>query len=316
MLTIYLGLGCFISIFSLHLQLMLQIVQHIEPLLREHDFVIVPSLGGFVASLQPSRNENDTLYPPCKMVGFNPTLTYNDGLLAQAIAQQNRCTLHEANRIVEQEAQAMHQQLRLWKHLSLGTLGTLHQRENGIDFEPAQQGLPTSAAYGLQPVYFPTITQETTVAVPAQQVVVPVLETKKVALKRSFNFTAACVAVILLLLMIPTNFNKQQNESRAMFVPPTAFEEVLITPQSDVVEEEQCTPYHVVIGSFYTQAKALKFLKQTPSSLGKCQIIYSDGRFRITAASYPTEELGNLAMEDIAKRYPAYKDAWLLHYNP
>lgn len=295
---------------------MLQIVQHIEPLLKEHDFVIVPSLGGFVASLQPSRNENGTLYPPCKMVGFNPTLTYNDGLLAQSIAQQNGCTLHEANRIVEQEAQAMHQQLHLWKHLSLGTLGTLHLRENGIDFEPTQHGLPTASSYGLQPVYFPAIQPEAATTAAQVAPVVPATATKVVALKRPFHFTAACVAVILFLLMIPTNFNRQRTESRAMFVPPTAFEEVLITPQVEEVEEVQCTPYHVVIGSFYTQAKALKFLKQTPSSLPKCQIIYSDGRFRITAASYPTEELGNQAMEDIANRYPAYKDAWLLHYNP
>ena len=86
---------------------MLQILQHIEPLLQNHDFVVIPSLGGFVASMQGAKCQEDTIYPPCKAVGFNPTLTYNDGLLAQAIAQESGCTIHKANNLVEQEVEAL-----------------------------------------------------------------------------------------------------------------------------------------------------------------------------------------------------------------
>lgn len=295
---------------------MLQLLQHIEPLLNNHDFVVIPSLGGFVASVQPARYENDMLYPPCKMVGFNPTLTYNDGLLAQAIAQQNGCTLQEANMQIEQEVLLLHQQLHRWKHVSLGNIGCLHQTEQGIDFEPNTHGIAISSSYGLTPVYFPVITplQPAEKATPEQ----PTTIKKALTLpaRASSRFAVACVAVILVLLMIPVNFTRQEHESRAMLLPPTAFEEVIITPQATNNNDVECTPYHVVIGSFNTQAKALKFLKQTPSSLPNCKIIYSEHRFRIIAASYATEELGNAGIEQVAQAYPAYKDAWLLHYNP
>jgi hypothetical protein len=44
--------------------------------------------------------------------------------------------------------------------------------------------------------------------------------------------------------------------------------------------------------------------------------VYSDNRFRIIADSYETEDLGNIGLQEIAKKYPQFKDAWLLEYNP
>lgn len=299
---------------------MLQIVQHIEPLLRNHDFVVIPSLGGFVASLQPSHWQNSMLCPPSKMVGFNPTLTYNDGLLAQAIAQQNGCTLEDANALIEKEVKVMHQQLRVWKHLSLGNLGSLYQTENGIDFEPYANSLPISSSYGLTSVYFPVLTQTSAVTKGVTPTTVPIKQPLVLPTRRSSRFAVACVAIILLLLMIPVNITNQRQESMAMIVPTTVVEEVIAqpetTPETTINQAEPCTPFHVVIGSFNTQAKAMKFIEELPSSLAHSKIIYSEKRFRIIAASYPTEELGNAGMEEIAQAYPAYKDAWLLHYNP
>lgn len=291
---------------------MLQILQHIEPLLQNHDFVVIPSLGGFVASMQGAKCQEDTIYPPCKAVGFNPTLTYNDGLLAQAIAQESGCTIHKANNLVEQEVEALKIYLLRFKQISIGKLGILKQSDNGIDFEPAKQGITTATSYGLQPVFFPQVTCAKTIIKPLVQ---PQTITKQ-APQSSIRFAVACVAAILILLMIPINFNQKQHISRAMFVPPVAFEEVVITPQIQLNAAEECTPYHVVIGSFNTQAKAIKFINELPSSLKDSKIVYSEHRFRIIAASYPTEELGNQGMEQIAKKHPAYKDAWLLHYNP
>jgi hypothetical protein len=302
------------TFFYLFLRLMYQTIQHIESLLAKHHFVILPTIGGFVTSTQASYSKDDTLYPPCKALGFNPTLTYNDGLLAQSIAQTNACTIEQANTLIAEETSQIHQHIQQWGYLSCGKLGTLVRTTQGIGFEPATQGLPLAEAYGLQPIYFPQVEkkQPTVVAALPKQPTGKVVPLKRVR----HNFAAACVAVILLLFMLPANLTHHQNQHRATFVPPVAFEEVVIMPQIQAEEETECTPYHVVIGSFHTQAKALKFLKELPSSLKHCQIVYSDHRFRIIAASYPTEELGNKGIEEIAKKHKAYKDAWLLHYNP
>ena len=295
---------------------MLQLLQYIEPLLENHDFVVIPSLGGFVASTQPAQNQAGMLYPPCKKVGFNPTLTYNDGLLAQAIAQQENCTLQEANQLLQQEALVLRQQLSLYKHITIGRLGCLHQTETGIDFEPNANGIPVQTSYGLTPVYFPAITPVHQPAVPVSQPKTAIKKPLALPQRASSRFAVACVAAVLFLLMIPVNFTRQQHESRAAFVPPIAFEEVVITPQQAHTTHATCQHYHAVIGSFSAKAKAYKFLSEIPSSLGECKIIYSEHRFRIVAASFATEEEGNAGIEQIAQAYPAYKDVWLLHYNP
>lgn len=293
---------------------MFQVLSHIESLLANHPFVILPTIGGFVTSIQASYRQEDTLYPPCKALGFNPTLTYNDGLLAQSIAQANNWTVEQANQIIVEEAQQIRQHIQSWGHLSMGKLGTLIRTAQGIGFEPTAQGLPLAESYGLQPIYFPVI--KGIVTAPTRTTTKSATQAKVVALPhKRRNFAVACVAAILLLLMIPANLTHQPHQHRAMFVPPPAFEEVVIMPQVLAEEEPVCTPYHVVIGSFHTQAKALKFLKELPSSLKNCQIVYSDNRFRIIAASYTTEELGNKGIEQIAQTYPAFKDAWLLHYQ-
>ena len=295
---------------------MLRILQYIEPLLENHDFVVIPTLGGFVASAQPAHNHMGMLYPPCKKVGFNPTLTYNDGLLGQAIAQHENCTLQKANQLLAQEALVLHQQLRLYKHLVVGKLGCLHLTETGIDFEPNANGIAVNTSYGLTPVYFPAITPVQQPAVPVSQPKTAIKKPLALPQRASSRFAVACVAAVLILLMIPVNFTRQQHESRAMFVPPAAFEEVVITPQQAPAEHATCQHYHAVIGSFSAKAKAYKFLSEIPSSLGECKIIYSEHRFRIVAASFATEEEGNAGIEQIAQAYPAYKDVWLLHYNP
>lgn len=294
---------------------MLLIVQHIELLLKNHDFVILPNIGGFVASAQAARQEEGTLYPPCKVLGFNPTLTYNDGLLAQSIAQEKGYSIEQANTLIVGQTQQLRQQLQQRGLYDMGTLGTLQQTPQGIGFIPHPHGLKLASSYGLEPVYFPTLSK----TVPLQNpVAVATATTAKVIPlhKRHQNFAVACIAAILILLMIPVNLSHKQIESRATFVAPPAFEEVVIVPQSWLEEQVACTPYHVVIGSFNSEAKALKFLKELPSSLSNSEVIYSEGRFRIIAASFSTEDLGNAGIERIASTYPAFKDAWLLHYNP
>jgi hypothetical protein len=289
-------------------------------LLKDHDFVVIPSLGGFVASLQPARWQNGMLYPPSKMIGFNPTLTYNDGLLAQTIAQHNGCSLEDANTLLKSEVTILQQQLHIWKRISLGNLGYLYQTENGIDFKPYKNSLSISSAYGLTSVYFPVINYTNTATQKAITPTAPINRPLVLPTHRSSRFTAACVAIILLFMMIPVNITNQRQESMAMILPSTVIEEVMTqpetTPEPTIIQTEPCTPYHVVIGSFNTEAKAIKFTKELPSSLANSKIVYSENRFRIVAASFTTEEEGNAGIEQIAQAYPAYKDAWLLHYNP
>ena len=293
---------------------MQKIENHIENLLREHDFVIIPAFGGFVASENSAQMENGYLLPPSRTVGFNPDLTYNDGLLAQEIAKADGISLIEANNYIAEKVEKINITLKTFKHLSFANIGTFHLNGENVNFEPAQTNNLLKSSFGLQAFYFPEVSCN---AVSLSEKVKAQKEVKGTKSARGFNYVAACVAAILLLLFIPVNFNQKQVVYRATFVPITALEEVVITPETEEVEEEIiCTPFHAVIGSFNTQAKALKFLNNLPKELSNSKIVYSDNRFRIIADSYETEDLGNLGLQKIAKKYPQFRDVWLLTYNP
>ena len=288
---------------------MQKLENHIENLLRKHDFVIIPAFGGFVASEESAQMQDGYLLPPSKTIGFNPELTYNDGLLAQEIAKAEGINLIEANNYIAEKVEKLNTTLKTFKHLSFASIGTFHLNGENVSFEPAQTNNLLKSSFGLQAFYFPEINNNTISL--TERVKAEKQENKAT---RTFNYAVACVAAILLLLLIPVNFNQKQVVYRATFVPITALEEVVITPE--VEEEIVCTPYHAVIGSFNTQAKALKFLNSLPKGLKDSKIVYSDHRFRIIASSYETEDLGNLGLQQIAKKYPQFKDAWLLNYNP
>lgn len=75
---------------------MIELAQHIEALLLENDCVIVPGLGGFVAHYTPAMRvaEENTFLPPTRIIGFNPQLKMNDGLLS---SPRHRARLKDCN---------------------------------------------------------------------------------------------------------------------------------------------------------------------------------------------------------------------------
>ena len=68
---------------------MIELERHIEILLLRNDCVIVPGLGGFIASHIPATyDERDCLFlPPQRTLGFNPKLNINDSLLVQSYTE-------------------------------------------------------------------------------------------------------------------------------------------------------------------------------------------------------------------------------------
>ncbi len=290
---------------------MQKLENHIENLLRKHDFVLVPAFGGFVASEKSAQMENGYLLPPTRIVGFNPDLDYNDGLLAQEVAKTEGISLVEANNFIAEKVEKLNTTLKTFKHLSFANIGTFHLNGEKVCFEPHKTNDLLIDSFGLQSFYFPEIVTNT---ISLAEKVRAEKEERLTKATRGFNYAVACVAAILLLLLVPINFNQKQVVYRATFVPITALDEIVITPE--VEEEVICTPFHAVIGSFNTQAKALKFLNNLPKELSNSKIVYSDNRFRIIADSYETEDLGNLGLQKIAKKYPQFRDVWLLTYNP
>jgi hypothetical protein len=135
----------------------MHLADHIRPLLRDHDCVIIPDFGGLVADVAPARLQpgRQVLSPPTKLVAFNQALTRNDGLLVDAVSQHLGVSLSQARDMVRQAVGQLRQELDDAHRATLPGIGIFRRGTGrGLSFEytgndnllPASYGLPELVA--------------------------------------------------------------------------------------------------------------------------------------------------------------------------
>ena len=77
--------------------------KYIRELLLQHDCVILPGLGGFVANYKPAEFDGSqkTVLPPSRQILFNPNLIHNDGLLFAHISKETDYGYKEVQAMAE-----------------------------------------------------------------------------------------------------------------------------------------------------------------------------------------------------------------------
>ena len=102
-------------------------------LLHDHDCLVIPELGGFVARPVPARFDEDKgeWIPPGRDVLFNPKLTVRDGLLEQEIRRATGCSNEAAAQWLTSETEALHATLKEGRHVALHGLGRLYLTDSG-----------------------------------------------------------------------------------------------------------------------------------------------------------------------------------------
>ena len=118
---------------------MQKIDPHISELLYRHDCVIVPDFGGFVANYIPAKIHptQHIFTPPSKKIVFNINLSNNDGLLANCIAEKEKTTYPEANKIISRYVNSCNTELKAGKKVNIAKVGSLFlDVERNIQFEP------------------------------------------------------------------------------------------------------------------------------------------------------------------------------------
>ncbi len=118
----------------------MNIEKRISELLYEHDCVIVPQLGGFVANYAPAKIHptQHIFTPPSKNIVFNKNLTNNDGLLANHVARNENTDYPKALKYVADFVDITHAQLKKGVKVKLDEVGSLFlDVERNIQFEPA-----------------------------------------------------------------------------------------------------------------------------------------------------------------------------------
>jgi len=210
----------------------MQLEKHISELLFEHDCVIVPGFGGFVCNYSSAsiRSGKSQFQPPFKKISFNRNLKNNDGLLANQVAQSEKISYSDSNRVISEFVEWLNKEISADKRFDLKNIGTFYLgEENTLLFEQdgAMNYLPES--FGLTAFYSPAIKREPLAKKIEQKfknkIIVPSKENKdKVVVKRRipvvrYIAVAASLIVIASLVFISTQPDLLKNVTIANLNP-------------------------------------------------------------------------------------------------
>jgi cell division septation protein DedD len=136
---------------------------HISKLLYQHDCVIVPDLGGFIANYYPARIHPvlHTFSPPSRNLVFNASLRNNDGLLADSIRTEMGISFTEAVNLIAGEVAHIREKLDKGEQFSFSQIGNLYfDREKNLQFSPDTSVNYLSDSFGLTSFTSPAIKRE------------------------------------------------------------------------------------------------------------------------------------------------------------
>ncbi|WP_343747422.1 SPOR domain-containing protein [Fluviicola sp.] len=136
---------------------MLTVEQLIGDLLLQHNCVIVPSFGGFVAQRMSAKIDpvKGTIVPPRKSVLFNKQLINNDGLLISALSQANAISYTEAAHEVQAHMLEWEAKLQMGGRITIDRVGNLfYDQERNLCFEQDRFYNLLLESFGLSSVHF------------------------------------------------------------------------------------------------------------------------------------------------------------------
>jgi len=282
-----------------------RIVEHIEFLLLQHDCVIIPDFGGFVLQTIPAEylEEGHLFTPSRKEIIFNPTLTHNDGLLAESYMQRYTLDFAKAQSLVRNDVAEMKGVLDEYSELQLGSIGLFFKEEGRLIFMPAKHSdeLFSVYSYGL-PVYnYLPLTARDSFDMRSFLTSEPVKksETEKnthrgenviysIPVTRTFlRIVAASAAAILLYFIPPTSVNDVNKDSY-----PASFDPREIMPKK-TAEEISMGAFMKNEVMYVENTEMSESLAVTPSETDNSVTTSSDSPNTTTASSTPATDSPN-----------------------
>lgn len=327
---------------------MKDLISHIEFLLLQHEYVIVPNLGGFVLHKEhASVSSSGTIVAPGLNIGFNVELKYNDGLLAESYMQDYSISYDAAISKIEEAVKHIKSKLSQQK-VSFGDLGILYSENGNIIFNPSSEKI----------VNHPSVWGYSNVELRAlKDVSNPLSEhVRKIKVRHVFAGVASTAAAVVLWAMSPLiNENIFQTVQQSGFYvdnvqnvakvierqstivsdkelildeymqelvvfnkseikdekeDPTEIKEVKKSPPPVVMTKEK--RYYIIVGGDENKARASVLLAKIKNrGFKNAALVDSPERHRIYVASFKDKSEANAFLSRFKSQNPSFHDAWL-----
>lgn len=323
---------------------MASIGKHISDLLCVHDCVIVPGLGGFVANHKPAVivTERNQLQPPAKEIGFNRSLSHNDGLLAKHLCQREQISWDESIDRINAFVSDVLTKINQGESVRFQGIGTFRKDAVGnLQFSPREKNNLLPSAFGLYEFHYEPLPYTPS----AKKHEEPV---RQLFRSRSPRYWAAVAAMFAGLFLFTSELKMprhQQIESGKLMPTTTQTETSDQTPASGDLnieadeienarkeetpveknEEETVTSpapeqpdksFHLIAASFRHEKPAKSVLDQLHNDgYTNARILESDnGRYRISLKAFPGREEAVQQLFALRKQN-RFENIWLLTGN-
>ncbi len=140
----------------------MELAVYIADLLKQHNCVIVPNFGGFIANYKSASVDTNRkqIKPPEKSILFNANLVINDGLLSNTISQTAKISYPDALVFIQRQVEKWKNDLTAGTRVEIEEIGFLYRENGKIVFEQSREVNLLLSAYGLSAVSFINFTQE------------------------------------------------------------------------------------------------------------------------------------------------------------
>lgn len=295
------------------------LIKYTSKLIAQHNCVIIPELGAFLAhSIPASYNAEDGLFmPPHRTMGFNPQITVDDALLLSEYIDEQQFTYEEAGKALRKDVAKLRHELSAKGIVRFGELGTFSMNvTGGISFDPAPNGIDDPYNFGFEPIAMPLLSQ---------------IDKKDIVIKRR-NFkkyaSIAIAAALTLFFISPIGDNAYAPSLKAGFVAvetastvsepvneAVTINQCEIEPVADTVTENIITksqtvepiieaqPEQVVAVEVAEVPMTEPVVAEQPAK--EHAIIENENSFHIIVASTPNEEKAQLAIKELSAKMQA-----------
>lgn len=321
--------------------------KHISDLLCEHNCVIIPDFGGFVANYESAFIDSRTnhMFAPKKSIVFNRSLKNNDGLLVNEIAVGEGLTFKQAKKELYKYVLNLNESLSLHKKVFIDEVGTLLlTSDEKVLFVQSNSRNHLLDSYGFTTIQYPAI-QRTSVQERFEEKIKHIDKAHLPSNKKPW-LKAAAVLIPLLMVSALGISNKDKIHSVYANLSPfgsssssTVVEAVetatthlssfdVESPTNNIEEavlsfyeaknnmttvvENEVPKHFIVAGAFSSERNANKMIsKLQKSNFTSSKIVgkSKSGLYRVSYDGFVNSSDAILALRQIKKTNPS---AWLL----
>jgi len=306
--------------------------EHIEKLLAQHDYVVVPHLGGFVVQMQSAQLLPDRITPPLATVAFNPLMHHADGLLAIEIARTEKISYRKAVEYIDKEIENIKFKLNSTGSIPFGNLGIIIQDQTGnLIFTPKPKADFLPQNFQLSDLFIAPKELRT-------------VESKKkitITIPSSGMFKYAAAAMILFgLFAITPKVSDSQKANNASLVniafapkPKVSLQVTAdsvkasldtiksitykpVTQSTDLEILKEVSNFHVIVACSATKKSAENYCKElVAENFKKAQVLPPIKTYRVAIQSFSNRKEAIQYMENLRKTDSRFETAWVLCVN-